>query len=95
MEAAFEDAMVADFDSFLPVAVDLPNPNDHHVVAAAAKTQAAMIVTENPKDFPAAVLSNLNMKAKSADAFIADTIALDEARAVADVCANASRNRKY
>ena len=85
MQAAFEDAMVADFDNFLPVAADLPDPNDHHVVAAAAKTQAAMIVTENLKDFPAAVLSNLNMEAKSADAFIADTIALDEGRAVAAI----------
>jgi hypothetical protein len=55
MEAAFEDAMVADFDNFLPVAAGLPDPNDHHVVAAGAKTQAAMIVTENLKDFPAAV----------------------------------------
>ena len=57
----------------------------HHVVAAAAKTQAAMIITENLKDFPATVLSDLNMEAKSADAFIADTIALDEARAVAAI----------
>lgn len=79
MEAAFEDAMVTDFDNFLPVAAGLPDPNDHHVVAAAAKTEAAMIVTENLKDFPAAILSDLNMEAKSADAFIADTIALDEA----------------
>lgn len=64
MEAAFEDAMVTDFDNFLPVAAGLPDPGDHHVVAAAAKTQAAMIVTENLKDFPATVLSNLNMEAK-------------------------------
>ena len=37
-----------------------------------------MIVTENLKDFPATVLSDLDMEAKSADAFIADTIALDQ-----------------
>lgn len=85
MEAAFEDGMVTDFDNYLPVAAGLPDPGDHHVVAAAAKTQAAMIVTENLKDFPAAVLSDLNMEAKSADAFIADTIALDEARAFAAI----------
>ena len=52
MEAAFEDGMVTDFDNYLPVAAGLPDPGDHHVVAAAAKTQAAMIVTENLKDFP-------------------------------------------
>ncbi|WP_247439674.1 hypothetical protein [Bradyrhizobium sp. 139] len=57
MEAAFEDAIVTDFDNFLPVAAALPDPGDHRVVAAAAKTQAAMIVTENLKDFPASVLS--------------------------------------
>nr|GAJ38054.1 hypothetical protein BDOA9_0206720 [Bradyrhizobium sp. DOA9] len=74
MEAAFEDAMVTDFDNFLSVAAGLPDPGDHHVVAAAAKTQAAMIVTENLKDFPATVLSDLNMEAKTADAFIAEIV---------------------
>ncbi len=85
MEAAFEDAMVEGFDNFLLAAAHIPDPDDRHVVAAAVKTRAAMIVTENLKDFPAAVLSDLNMEAKSADAFIADTIALDEARAVAAI----------
>ena len=85
MEAAFEDAMVTDFDIFLPAAAGLPDPGDAHVVAAAIKTQAAMIVTENLKDFPAAILATLDMEAKSADEFIADTIALDEGRAVAAI----------
>lgn len=85
MEAAFEDAMVTDFDIFLPAAAGLPDPDDAHVVAAAIKTQAAMIVTENLKDFPAAILATLDMEAKSADEFIADTIALDEGRAVAAI----------
>ena len=44
-----------------------------------------VIVTENLKDFPADVLSNLNTSARSADVFIADTIALDEAWAVAAI----------
>jgi hypothetical protein len=85
MEAAFEDAMVTDFDIFLSAAADLPDPGDAHVVAAAIKTQAAMIVTENLKHFPAATLAALDMESKSADAFIADTIALDEGRAVAAI----------
>ena len=82
MERAFEDATVSDFDHLLAVAEKLP---DAHVVAAAVKTQASMIVTENLKDFPAKVLAALNIEAKSADAFIADTIALDEGRAVAAI----------
>jgi predicted nucleic acid-binding protein len=85
MEAAFEDAMVTDFDHLLPVATGLPDPDDAHVVAAAVKTQAAMIVTENLKDFPPLILDPLNLDAKSADEFIADTIALDEGRAVAAI----------
>jgi len=85
MEAAFEDAMVTDFDIFLPAAAGLPDPDDAHVVAAAIKTQAAMIVTENLKDFPAAILDTLDIEAKPADEFIADTIALDEGRAVAAI----------
>lgn len=83
MEAAFEEALVSDFDKFLCVCDDLPDPKDAHVVAAALKTQAAMIVTDNLKDFPAAILAPLNIEARSADAFIADTISLDPGRAVA------------
>ncbi|MDQ0470518.1 PIN domain-containing protein [Labrys wisconsinensis] len=73
MEAAFEDAMVSDFDSYICICDGLPDPNDAHVVAAALKTQAAVIVTDNMKDFPAEVLGALNLEARSADTFIADT----------------------
>jgi hypothetical protein len=40
-------------------------------------------LSENLKDFPSNIVSALNIEAKSADAFIADTIALDTGRAVA------------
>jgi len=82
MEAAFEDAMVSDFAAYLPSCAGLPDPKDAHVIAAALKTQAALIVTENLKDFPSAVVGALNLEVKSADTFIADTLALDTGRAV-------------
>ena len=85
MERAFEDAMVSDYDDFLGVAAKLPDPNDAHVLAAALKTQAAMIVTENLKHFPPEILAPLNIETKSADEFIADTIALDPGQAVAAI----------
>ncbi len=82
METAFEDAMVSEYDAYLPSCVGLPDPKDAHVVAAALKTQAALIVTENLKDFPNTIIGALNLEAKSADAFIADTLSLDTGRAV-------------
>ena len=85
MEAAFEEAIVEDFKDLLCVCEGLPDPGDVHVLAAALKTQAATIVTENLKDFPEHVLAPLNIEARSADSFIADTIALDPGRAVAAI----------
>lgn len=85
MEAAFEEAAVTDFDKFLPACGGLPDPGDAHVVAAALKTQAAMIVTDNIKHFPKALLEPRNIEVRSCDAFIADTIALDPGRAVAAI----------
>jgi len=42
-------------------------------------------VTENISDFPVAILVPLNIEARTADEFIADTIALDEGKAVAAI----------
>jgi predicted nucleic acid-binding protein len=52
MEEAFEESMVFDFDKLLSVCGDLPDPNDAHVIAAALKTHAATIITDNLKHFP-------------------------------------------
>lgn len=49
------------------------------------KIRAETIVTENTKHFPGSVLMPLNMEVRNADAFIADTIALDPGRAVAAI----------
>jgi hypothetical protein len=81
METAFEDAMVVGYDRFLPACAGLPDANDAHVLAAALKTRAAVVVTDNLKDFPYDVLAPLNLEARSTDAFLANTIALDMERA--------------
>lgn len=85
MEEAFEEAVVEGFDGMLNACDGLPDPDDAHVVAAALKTQAAVIVTDNLRDFPKAILAPLNLEVRSTDAFIADTIALDPERAIAAV----------
>ncbi|MEO8924520.1 MAG: PIN domain-containing protein [Caldimonas sp.] len=85
MEAAFEEAAVTGFERLVASLSDLPDQGDAHVVAAALKTRASVIVTENLKHFPASILEPLDLEAKSADAFIADTISLDPGRAVAAI----------
>ena len=85
MEAAFEDAAVSDYGRLLCVCDGLPDPNDAHVVAAALKTQATIIVTENLRDFPDEISAPLNLEVRSADVFIANTLALAPGKAVAAV----------
>ncbi|MEM8723993.1 MAG: PIN domain-containing protein [Pseudomonadota bacterium] len=82
MKAAFPEALVTDFSNFEEKNCPLPDENDAHVLGAALKAQAQAIVTENLKDFPATVLHPRNLEARSADDFIADTIALDTGRAI-------------
>ena len=94
MVAAFEEACVNDFEAMIGSVSGLPDAKDRHVVAAALKTRASVIVTDNLKDFPETVLVPLNIEAKSADAFIADTIALDPGRAVAAIRRMRIRLRK-
>ncbi len=57
--------------------LDLPDPDDNHVLAAAISTSALVIVTDNRGDFPAEVLAPHAINAISADDFITDTIKLD------------------
>lgn len=85
MEKAFADAMVTEFDTFLPLCEKLPDPNDAHVLAAAMKTRAATIVTDNLKDFSEEILTKAGIEPRATDAFIADTIELDTGRAVAAI----------
>ena len=82
MERAFADAAVEGYENLIPSFVNLPDPDDAHVVAAALKTRASIIVTENIKDFPNKILMPINIEAKTSDEFLADTIDLDHGRAI-------------
>lgn len=85
MERAFQDAMVESYEAVLGAVPDLPDLRDRHVVAAAMKTRASVIVTDNLKHFPPALLAPLGIDVLAADAFIADTLTLDADRAVAAI----------
>lgn len=85
MKLAFEEAMVSSYDDFMCVCDKIADPGDKHVLAAALKTQAAIIVTDNIRHFPAHVVKPLNIDASTSDEFLVNTIALDTGKAVAAI----------
>ena len=78
MDTAVPDSLVTDYES-LEASFNLPDPDDKHVLAAAIKCNASVIVTFNLKDFPAAVLTPFDIEAMHPDDFIADQFDLDQA----------------
>ena len=78
MDAAVPDALVTDYDSLVE-GLDLPDRDDRHVLAAAIKCNASVIVTFNLKDFPKAVLGAFDIEPLHPDDFIADLWDLDKA----------------
>jgi len=76
MTAAIADVLVTDYQPLIG-AVDLPDPDDRHVLAAAVKSGAQAIVTANLKDFPRAKLEKWRVQAVAPDAFVRAQIDLD------------------
>lgn len=81
MNTAFPDADVEGYDVFIPT-LTLPDPNDRHVLAAALRAQADVIVTTNLKDFPAAYIRTFDIEVQHPDEFIGNLIDLNPAKAL-------------
>ncbi|GAA1748196.1 PIN domain-containing protein [Streptomonospora arabica] len=84
MICAVRDCLVTGYEPVIE-SLDLPDPDDRHVPAAAIRARAQVIVTENLPDFPASALSQWDIEAKSADDFVLDQIHPD--RKVVWACA--------
>lgn len=78
---AFPDALVKNYSGLID-SLELPDPKDKHVLAAAIKTNANVIVTDNTKDFPKEYLASFGLTAKKADDFLTDIIDLNPDQAV-------------
>lgn len=78
---AFPDAMVNNYEQLID-SLKLPDEKDRHVLAAAIKTNANIIVTNNLKDFPKDYLGSFGLSAKSSDDFLTDIIDLNPERAI-------------
>lgn len=81
MNAAVRDCLVSGYEPLIE-GLKLPDPGDRHVLAAAIKSGAQVIVTRNLKHFPAADLEPWDIEAKSPDAFVLDQVGIN-GRAVA------------
>lgn len=57
--------------------LDLPDPDDRHVLAAAIRAGAQVIVTANVRDFPPKVLEPFSIEAQHPDVFFLGLIDLD------------------
>ena len=69
MDANARDAVVEGYESLVP-SLELPDPDDRHVLAAAIVGRADVIVTFNVEDFPQAELTRFDIVAQHPDEFL-------------------------
>lgn len=91
--AAFPQACAPDaaWEALEPT-LELPDPNDRHVLAAAIGAKADLIVTDNVRDFPPRALAEHGLRRERADRFLRELAAADPepaAEAAAQIAAAA------
>jgi hypothetical protein len=89
MDAAFPDALVTGWESLVDT-VELPDPDDRHVVAAARAGRADVIITDNLAHFPPAALP-APMRRQSLDEFLLDSLEVHPGLVISAVRAVAGR----
>jgi len=76
INGSVRDCLVTGYQPLVE-ALELPDPDDRHVLAAAIKAGAQLIVTRNRKDFPVKVLAHWDIRPKSPDDFVRDVMDFD------------------
>lgn len=89
MEKHAPDALVVGYEDLIPD-LQLPDPDDRHVVAAAIRGRADVIVTMNLRDFPPGVIAPYGLEAQHPDEFVEHLLDL----APGAVLAAAQRHRQ-
>lgn len=69
MNEAIRDVLVTGYEPLVDV-LDLPDLDDRHVLAAAIKVGAQIVVTNDLGDFPTEALAPWDIEARSADEFL-------------------------
>lgn len=73
MNETILDATISDYEHLVS-SVELPDPDDRHVVAAAIAGECDVIVTKNLADFPASALPSFGVIAISPDEFLSQKL---------------------
>jgi hypothetical protein len=89
MNEAVRDCLVTSYEDLIE-SLSLPDPDDRHVLAAAIRAGASIIVTYNLTDFPAETLARFDVEAQHPDDFLVGL--LDLAPGV--VCAAVKRQQE-
>lgn len=90
---ALRDGEVVGYTELID-ALTLPDPDDRHVLAAAIRAHAQVVVTENLRDFPPDVLAGWGIEAQNAAEFIHHAVDLAPERVARAVMEMAEITRK-
>lgn len=93
MTQAIADCLVTGYEPLID-GLHLPDPGDRHVLAAAIRCHAQVIVTANLRDFPPEQLEPYDIEAQSPDEFVLHVIDLAPARVVGVVQDQARQLRR-
>lgn len=77
MNSHVRDCLVTGYQTLIP-ALTLPDSDDRHVLAAAIRCDADLIITKNLKDFPREILDGFGIEAQHPDDFIVDLLHTNE-----------------
>ena len=75
VDRATRDCLVTGYESIIPT-LDLPDPDDRHVLAAAITGRCDAIVTKNLLDFPKVAVSHFGIAVQHPDEFLSNHLRL-------------------
>lgn len=93
MNQSVPDSLIDNFEPLID-SLQLPDPDDRHVLAAAIVGHADAIVTFNSKDFPDEILRTFHIEAQHPDDFVMNQLELRELDAITAIKALRARLRK-
>lgn len=93
MIEAVEGSLIEDYEDLIP-SLTLPDADDRHILAAAIKAGADLILTANLKDFPLQTLTVWNLTAKHPDDFTTEMLDTDPEIVIAVVKEMRARRKR-